>query len=232
MLSTLMYDISILADPSRAKHSARFFKTKKGEYGAGDTFVGLTVPQVRGIAKKYKNLSFSDIEELLQSPIHEYRLCALIILVNRSKNATLSDLTRLKKFYLKNKKYINNWDLVDASAHHILGKWCFLTKNDEVLKTLAHSDQLWDKRIAMVATFAYIRNCELEIVFTVANILLHDSHDLIHKAAGWMLRETGKRDVRALENFLNVNAETMPRTALRYSLEKFPPEKRKLYMNK
>ncbi|PJE62335.1 DNA alkylation repair protein, partial [Candidatus Roizmanbacteria bacterium CG10_big_fil_rev_8_21_14_0_10_39_6] len=228
----LVHETSLYADTSRASHNERFFKTKKGEYGAHDKFIGLTVPQVRTIAKKYKDLSLSEIEELLHSPIHEHRLCALIMLVNRSKNTPIPDLTESKKLYVNNKKFVNNWDLVDISAHHILGKWCYLTENDEVLKTLAHSDNLWDKRIAMVATFAYIRNSELSITFTIAQILLHDSHDLIHKAVGWLLREAGKRDVKALENFLNVHAKTMPRTALRYALEKFPSEKRALYMKK
>jgi len=232
MSSEIVKDLDKYADPVRAAHSMRFFKTKKGEYGAGDTFIGLTVPQVRGIAGRYKDLTFSDIEELLRSPIHEHRLCALIILVNQSKNADLPAHIKLKNFYIKNKRFVNNWDLVDTSAHHIIGKWCYLTKNDAVLHRLAHSDNLWDKRIAMISTFAYIRNDELSIVFTIAEILLYDPHDLIQKAVGWLLREAGKRNEAALEKFLDRYAATMPRTALRYSLEKFSPEKRKLYMNK
>lgn len=231
MIDEIMHDFDMYANTAKAVSSQRFFKTKKGEYGAGDTFIGLTVPQVRFIAKKYKDMPLSDIEKLLHSKIHEHRLCALIILVNQSKHAHLQELTRLKNCYIKNKRFINNWDLVDTSAHHVLGNWCYLTQNEIFLKKLAHSKNLWDKRIAMVSTAHYIKNNSLQTAYTIAKILLYDSHDLIHKAVGWMLREAGKKDQKQLEQFLQYYTPTMPRTTLRYAIEKFSPKKRKMYMN-
>lgn|SRR3989338_5441385 len=232
MVDEITYDFDIYANTAKAVSSQRFFKTKKGEYGFGDKFIGLTVPQVRLIAKKYTNMvSLSDIEKLLHSSVHEHRLCALIILVNLSKHANIQKLTRLKNCYTKNKRFVNNWDLVDVSAHHILGNWCYLTQNEVFLKKLAHSRNLWDKRIAMVSTYYFIKNNSLQTAFTIAKVLLFDSHDLIHKAVGWMLREAGKKDQKQLEQFLQYYASTMPRTALRYAIEKFSPKKRRRYMN-
>jgi len=226
-------DLKALAKPSKAFEHQRFFKTGTGQYGEGDVFLGLTVPEVRVIARKYKNLSLSEIEELTKSPFHEFRLCGLIIL-NLQFQGT-KDFKIQKKifdFYLRQAKAqrINNWDLVDVSAP-IIGK--YLTEEADpypLLMKLARSKSLWERRISIIFTFAFIRAEELDPTIEISKALIMDEHDLIHKAVGWMLREAGKRDGRLLREFLNENASQMPRTMLRYSIEKFPEAERKRWL--
>ncbi|OGM28905.1 DNA alkylation repair protein [Candidatus Woesebacteria bacterium RIFCSPHIGHO2_01_FULL_41_10] len=216
------------ADPLRAEHSMRFFKTAKGQYGYGDRFLGLTVPQMRTIAKAHRDLAISDLELLLMSPIHEERLVALLILVDQfgkypEKRKQIFD------FYLSHTKFVNNWDLVDLSAPRIVGIQ-LLHSNKSLLEKLAASDDLWEKRIAMVATATFIKDEQLMPTLQIAEKLLGDKHDLIHKAIGWMLREVGKKDEAVLEKFLKKHIKQMPRTTLRYAIERFDESKRKHYL--
>jgi len=219
-----------LGTPTKAKASAWFFKTGEGHYGHGDIFYGVSVPEQRRVAKKYKDLAFTEIRKLLASPIHECRLTALLILVGQYQHADRQERGRIAKFYLAGTKRVNNWDLVDSSASYILGAE-LVDKNRRILYKLARSKKLWERRIAIVSTHAFIRHDDLGDTFRVAEILMRDTHDLIHKATGWMLREAGKRDTRALELFLQKNARHMPRTMLRYAIEKFPEQKRKAYLS-
>ncbi len=217
-------------DPIKAKLLSGFFKTGKGQYGEGDVFYGITVPQSRKIAKEFFTLAFDEIKKLLDSPVHESRLIALIILVHQFEKGTEIQKEKVYNFYLQNTKHINNWDLVDTSAHKIVGEY-LLDKDVSILTTLAHSQNLWERRIAIVATAAFIRKNKFQPTFDIATILLHDKHDLIHKAVGWMLREVGKRDQVIEEAFLDKHAHKMPRTMLRYAIEKFSPLKRKYYLH-
>lgn len=230
MYKDLEKELLSLKNSEKSKFLARFFKTGKGEYAEGDIFLGISVPKQREIAKKYLNLSFSDLEKLLNSKIHELRLTALIILVAQYKKADNSGKEKIVKFYLKNTKNINNWDLVDISAY-ILGNY-LINKNTGILNKLAKSKNIWERRISIVATFEFIRNKKLDKTIEISEILLSDKHDLIHKAVGWMLRELGKRDLEEEIMFLNKNYKVMPRTMLRYSVERFPEEKRKMYLGK
>ena len=205
----------------------RFFKTEKGQYGEGDKFLGVTVPNVREVAKKYKTISAEDIETLLHSEWHEMRLCALIILVENSKKNVSKETFDL---YLSQTKYINNWDLVDLSAPAIVGKY-LLDRNRDILYKMAESDLLWDNRIAMVSTLTFIRNNDLDDTYNLALKMMNHKHDLMHKAIGWMLREAGKRDEERLYNFVMEHKAQMPRTTLRYAIEKFDKEMRELLMH-
>ena len=205
-----------------------FFKTGKGQYGEGDIFLGIKVPIQRNISKKY-DLELSEIQELFNSKIHEHRLCALFILIEKYKKS--SNKKQIFDFYLKNTKNVNNWDLVDLSAHNIIGNY-LLDKDRFIIHKLANSDNLWKKRISIIATFAFIRNHDFSDCLKISKILLNDKHDLIHKAVGWMLREVGKRDMKVEEDFLKKYHKTMPRTMLRYAIENFPESKRKVYMRK
>lgn len=207
-----------------------FFKTGSGEYAAHDQFIGVTVPNIRTIAKKFATLSLKDIQTLLASPINEERLLALFILTNQYIKADLQNKEKLYLFYLDNLRYINNWNLVDASAHLIIGAYLFNNHKD-LLITLAQSKNLWERRIAIVSTWYFIRQNNVEWTFKIALLLLNDTHDLIHKAVGWMLREAGKRDQDALVIFLDEHAKQMPRTMLRYAIEKFPEDARKSYLS-
>ncbi|MFI5293873.1 MAG: DNA alkylation repair protein [Thermodesulfovibrionales bacterium] len=195
MLTQLKKDMEPLADPEKAKILARFFKTGKGQYGEGDVFLGIVVPKQRTVAKKYSGLPLRDIGRLLTSKIHEHRLVALIILANAYKNADTEGRERIVDFYLKQARNINNWDLVDLSAPNILGEY-LLDKDRTVLYRLAGSKNLWERRIAIMSTFAFIRKNDFKDTLRICELLLNDSHDLIHKAAGWMLREVGKRDLK------------------------------------
>jgi 3-methyladenine DNA glycosylase AlkD len=217
-------------DKARAKALTRFFKTAEGEYGHGDVFFGVTVPEQRRIAKQYLTLPLTELSKLLESPTHECRLTALLILTAQFKKAGSKEQTRIAKFYLAHSERVNNWDLVDASAPHILGKH-LLDNNRSVLYRLARSKNLWERRIAIVATFSFIRAGQFGDTIALAAILLSDTHDLIHKAVGWMLREVGKKSSQVLETFLSVHAHSMPRTMLRYAIEKFPEHKRKKYLS-
>ena len=214
------------ADSEKAKASQKFFKTGKGEYGKGDIFLGVIVPKQRAVAKKY-DLSLEDLQELLDSKIHEHRLSSLFILIDKYKKS--EDKKKIFDFYLKNSKKINNWDLVDCSAHKIVGDY-LIDKNKNILYELANSSDLWEKRIAVISTFAFIRENEFKESLAISKILLNDEHDLIHKAVGWMLREIGKKNEKVLEDFLKKHYKKMPRTMLRYSIECFPEEKRKGYL--
>jgi len=219
-----------VANPIRASHSQRFFKTGKGEYGEGDQFLGVTVPDQRTVARQYRELALAEIKRLLASKIHEHRLTALFILVMRYKKAkTPAQKQTLVKFYLDNRSKINNWDLVDSSAPYILGDY-LLDTNRHILDELVRSKIVWDRRIAVVATFKFIDVGDFADSFHLAEILLTDQHDLIQKAVGWMLREIGKRDQNAERFWLDKHYQKMPRTMLRYAIEKFPPALRQSYL--
>ena len=229
MLNSLKKELQELADKKQAEILQRFFKTGKGEYGEGDIFLGIKVPVQRNVAKKYSGLSLPKIQELLKSNIHEHRLTSLIILSNKYKEAKEEDKANIFNFYLKNTKNINNWDLVDVTAPNIVGHFLF-DKKKNILYDLASSENLWEKRIAIVSTLNFIRQQEFQETLALSEILLNDKHDLIHKAVGWMLREVGKKDEAVLEEFLKQHYKDMPRTMLRYSIERFEEEKRKAYL--
>jgi 3-methyladenine DNA glycosylase AlkD len=224
-------ELKSLADSKRAELSQRYFKTGPGEYGEGDVFLGISVPVQRTIARKYYDLELSDLKGLLRNSIHEFRLTSLFILGHIYKKSEHKRKKSIINFYLSNRKYINNWDLVDSSAPYILGDY-LIDKPKKILLDLAKSENIWDRRIAVLATFAFITNNEFSWTIKLAKLLLKDKHDLMHKAVGWMLRETGKRDFKVLKNFLDKYAGSMPRTMLRYAVEKIPEERRKYYMKK
>lgn len=209
-----------------------FFKTSKGQYGEGDVFLGISVPDQRKVAREHWHLSLAEVAKLLASPIHECRLTALLILVEQYKRGDREIREKVAKFYLKHTKHVNNWDLVDLSASYILGAY-LQDKDRAVLYTLAGSKNLWERRIAIVSTHAFIRAGEHADTFALAELLLADTHDLIHKATGWMLREVGKRvSTPELVAFLNTHKKHMPRTTLRYAIEHFPPEIRKDFLRR
>jgi 3-methyladenine DNA glycosylase AlkD len=222
-LTDLKKELAAAADPERARSSAWFFKTGKGQYGHGDRFIGLTVPTMRRIAHRYSHLALADVEKLLASPIHEHRFVALEILVAQYER---ENTRAIFDFYLKHAGFVNNWDLVDTSAPYIVGQH-LLTRRRKVLYRLAKSRNLWERRIAIVSTMALIRAGEIEDTFAISKLLLADDHDLIHKAVGWMLREAGKQSVPALLRFLKQNYDALPRTTLRYAIERFPVTQRK-----
>ena len=228
-------ELRALRKPTRAHDMQRFFKTAPGEYGEGDIFLGLTVPQVRIIAKDYRDLELSEIEKLTASQFHEIRLCGLIILSNQFKATTDQKFRKsIFDFYMKQMKLgrINNWDLVDVSAPTI-GEYLLLVKDPfPTLLKLAKSNSLWERRIAVLFTFAFIRVGDFAPTIEISERLLGDSHDLIHKAVGWLLREVGKRDPFLLRNFLNEHVLDMPRTMLRYSIEKLPETERQKWLKK
>jgi 3-methyladenine DNA glycosylase AlkD len=229
----LKSDLRRLSNPERAKQCARYFKTGKGEYGEGDIFLGIIVPEQRKIAKKYLGLDLKDIGSSLASKIHEERLIALLILTYKFKSKILNDKGREEIFnlYLKNARLgnINNWDLVDLSAPNVVGGH-LLDNNRSILYKLAKSNNLWERRIAVLATFMFIKYNDFKDALRIAELLLEDKHDLIHKAVGWMLREIGKRDQSKEEGFLEKHYKKMPRTMLRYAIERFEEGKRKAYL--
>lgn len=231
MLNQLQQDLRKEADPAKKKVLQKFFKTGPGEYGEGDVFLGLTVPKIRKVVQQYKQLALSDIETLLNSEIHEERLCALLILVHKYQKGTPEEKEAVYDFYLKNAKKVNNWDLVDSSAEKIMGPH-LLNKDKDILYKLVKSDNLWERRIAIMTTFHFIKNNKFEDTLKLSEMLITDPHDLIHKAVGWMLREVGKRDQELEETFLKKHYKAMPRTMLRYAIEKFDEKKRKFYMQK
>lgn len=217
------------SDKKRAKILQGFFKTGHGEYAEGDIFIGVVVPETRKIVKEFRDLSLDQTEELLKSGIHEERMTALLILVDKFRKA--DDCVREKIFttYLKNTKYINNWDLVDLTAPNIIGAF-LMDKDKGILYKMVKSKSLWERRIAIMSTFSFIRQNKYSDVLNIAQILLSDKEDLIHKAVGWMLREVGKRDLAVEEDFLKKYYKKMPRTMLRYSIERFPELKRQKYL--
>lgn len=221
--------LRVLGTAERAKVYARFFKTGPGEYGEGDRFLGVTVPQQRKVAKVFARLSLSEIDKLLDNPYHECRLTALLILVGRYERGDERERRRVAAYYLKNAKRVNNWDLVDSSAPRILGVH-FLSRDRTPLYRLARSSNLWQRRIAIVATLAFIARGEFEDTFRIASIYLSDRRDLIQKATGWMLREVGKRSRSALDTFLGAYASLMPRTMLRYAIERHSQRRKKMYL--
>ena len=224
-------DLQKLGNKEKAAFVAGYFKTGKGQYGEGDIFLGITVPAQRVVAGKHKDLPLGDIEKLLHSKIHEYRLTALMILTRKFAKASEVEKKVLYRFYLNNTQWINNWDLVDGSAREMVGGWLLDKKSERtILKKLAVSKNLWERRIAIIATWAFLKKGDFDDTFTIAEILLHDAHDLIHKAVGWMLREVGKVNEEAEETFLKKHYKTMPRTMLRYAIERFPEAKRRFYM--
>lgn len=230
MINELKKDIKKLSNPKKAKIYQRFFKTGKGEYGEGDVFLGLTVPQSRKIAIKYKDLSFVDVKKLLQSKIHEERLIALLILVHNFEKGKEAAKNSIYNYYLQHTKYINNWDLVDLSASKIVGQY-LMDKSKNILFKLARSKNLWERRISIVATYQFIKDGRSQEALKVSQMLLKDEHDLIHKAIGWMLREVGKNcSQEILEEFLKKHYKEMPRVMLRYAIEKFPKRLQKEYL--
>ncbi len=213
----------------RAMHHLRFFKTGKGEYGDGDCFLGLTNPQCHDFAKQFKNITLEQTELLLQNKYHEIRLIALFILVRKYKTKDINLKVQIYSLYLKNTKHINNWDLVDLSASKILGTH-LLDKKRDILTTLANSKNLWEERIAIIATHTFIKNKDYTPTLNLAKQFLTHKHDLIHKACGWMLREVGKQDKPVLSAFLTEHKNNMPRTMLRYAIEHYTPEERKTWL--
>jgi 3-methyladenine DNA glycosylase AlkD len=231
MLEKIKGELLQLSDPDHARRLSKFFKTKKGQYGEGDLFLGIRVPEQRKVAKKFTELGLNDIQELLNSKFHEHRFIALVILVSKYRKAEESRKEEIFGFLLKNTSNINNLDLVDLSAPRIIGE--YLTDKDRsILYELAKSENLWERRISILATFKFIANNDFEDTLKISEILLEDKHDLIHKAVGWALREIGKRDQKMEEQFLNKHAANMPRTMLRYAIEKFEEKKRKFYLTK
>ena len=217
------------SNPEQAKILMRFFKTGIGEYGEGDEFLGIKVPVSRKIAKQFKELSLSEIQELLDSKVHEERLIRLFILVEQYRKADAEKMQAIYEFYLKNAKRVNNWDLVDLSAEKIMGAY-LMDKDKRILFKLAKSKNLWERRIAIMSTFHFIKNGFYDTTFAISDMLLKDEHDLIHKAVGWMLREIGNSNLAEEEKFLKKNYKTMPRTMLRYAIEKFTEKKRQVYL--
>jgi len=236
-LPSLIQSLQHHANPSKSLLAQRFFKTDKGQYSHGDIFLGITVPQQRLIAKQYHDFPLSELQPTLHTNIHEQRQTTLLILVNQFQNAikkhNLKQQQEIYQFILNNTKWINNWDLVDTCAPQIIGTYLLNNQKERtILYTLAKSSNLWEKRIAIVATFTFIRNNQYQDTLNIAKILLHDHHDLIHKAIGWMLREVGKKDQNVLEQFLQQHLNQLPRTTLRYAIERFPEHKRKEYLKK
>jgi len=231
--SLALADLRAFTKKGRISDLARFYKTGPGEYAEGDLFLGGTVPQTRSVAKKYQNLELKELEKLFNSPFHEARLCAAIILNHQfEKSKQPQDRKKLFEFYLKQVKanHVNNWDLVDVSAPRM---GAYLTEVEDpmrLLLKLSKSKSLWERRVSMILTFALIRAGDLEPTIIIAESLLKDEQDLIHKASGWMLRELGKRDVMMLRRFLSEHAHEMPRTMLRYAIEKLPERERKQWL--
>ena len=228
-LSDIRAELQQLADPVRATHSLRFFKTGPGQYGEGDKFLGLTVPQMRSLARKYRELGDDDALHLLASAWHEERLVALLLLVNGYRRGDEKRRERIHRAYLANSHWINNWDLVDCSAEHVVGPQ-IEPGEISLLERLARSKNIWERRIAIVSTFHFIKRNEFRPTLKIAAVLLGDTHDLIHKAVGWMLREVGKRDRKTLDGFLKKHYRKMPRTTLRYAIERHPERIRSKYL--
>lgn len=230
---TAMIALQAYATAQKAKASAWFFKTGKGQYGEGDQFIGVTVPEQRKVARQFKDLPLAEIEKLVASPIHEHRLTALIILVGQYQTRKKMDDERLiVDFYLTHLDGVNNWDLVDTSASYILGDWILdHPKDRKILDVLAASGDLWKERVAMIATAPLIKAGDYQTTLQLAKQFLTHTHDLMHKATGWMLREVGKQDQPILEAFLDAHAVVMPRTMLRYAIEKFPKKSRIHYLH-
>lgn len=220
-----------IADPKVAEHSGRFFKSGPGEYGEGDQFLGIRVPKQRKIAKKHKTLLFDEVSELLQSDYHEVRLTAIFILVYKYEKASFNEQEEIYQFYMGHLDRVNNWDLVDSSAKYITGHFLFeYDKDRTILYELSDSEDLWERRVAIMATFYFIDQGDFDLTLKLAEKYLDDPEDLIHKATGWMLREIGKQDEQLLRKFLDNHYEEMPRTMLRYAIEKLDEPIRQMYL--
>ena len=229
MISCIRKDLEKLSDKERAARLQKYFKTGKGEYGQGDKFLGIRVPNLRKLAKKYKDISISQASELMKSPFHEERLLSLFVLADIFRKADNKGKKKIYGLYMKTTKFINNWDLVDASAGRIVGAYLF-DCDKKPIYSLAKSKSLWERRISIMSTSYFIAQNEFADTLKIAEMLLNDKEDLIHKAVGWLLREVGKRDLELEENFLRKHYMNMPRTMLRYAIEKFPQAKRKKYL--
>lgn len=230
MVENIQNVLKRLSNKKIAEHSLRFFKTGKGEYGEGDTFLGIRVPVLRQLAKKYKDISVNEAFCLLNSNFHEERLLSLFILIQLYKKSDSQQKEEIYERYLSNTPLINNWDLVDSSAEHIVGTHLWDRPRSSIYE-LAESKSLWNRRISIMSTFYFIKHNDFDDTFNISEILLHDKEDLIHKAVGWMIREVCKRNLSIGESFLKKHYKTMPRTMLRYAIEKFDNEKRKSYLN-
>ena len=232
MVNEIKSALQDLALPEKAVFFPRFFKAGKGEYAEGDEFIGVTVPDQRKIAKEYwQRISLPEIAELLSSKIHEHRHCALLMLVNKfEKEKSETEKSEIVSFYLKHKKFINNWDLVDNSAYKILGRHAFETENENLLRTLAAEENMWSKRMAIVATMFHVKRGEFSLLKELALYNLQYPHDLMHKANGWLLREMGDKNIGELIQFLETHYQKMPRTTLRYAIEKFDEDLRQDFL--
>lgn len=234
MLTKIQLELRKHAKPEKIPIYMNFFKTGKGQYGEGDRFIGVTVPDTRMVAIKFadSSINLKEVLPLLKSKIHEDRMCALFIIVYKFKNAkTQKEKKQYVDFYIKHHLFGNNWDLIDCICDKILGHW-LIDKDKSLLYKYAKSSNLWERRIAIITTLHFIRNKQLKDTFKIAKILMQDKHDLIHKAVGWMLREAGKRDQQQLEKFLNKHYKRMPRTMLRYAIERLSEEKKRFYMKR
>ena len=231
LTKTITNELQALSDAEKREIFPKFFKAGKGEYGEGDCFLGVTVPNIRAIAKLHKDISIEEIRELIQSEWHEVRLCALIIMVEKSKKKDEALRKELFNLYLSQTKRINNWDLVDLSCRFIIGEY-LLDKSRDILYQLAQSPLLWDNRIAIVSTYAFIRKGQLEDTYALSDLMMQHPHDLMHKAIGWMLREAGKRNPERLYDYVMSHRADMPRTMLRYAIEKFSPKERAILMKR
>ena len=231
LTKTITNKLQALSDAEKREIFPKFFKAGKGEYGEGDRFLGVTVPNIRAIAKLHKDISIEEIRELIQSEWHEVRLCALIIMVKKSKKKDEALRKELFNLYLSQTKRINNWDLVDLSCRFIIGEY-LLDKSRDILYQLAQSSLLWDNRIAIVSTYAFIRKGQLEDTYALSDLMMQHPHDLMHKAIGWMLREAGKRNPERLYDYVMSHRADMPRTMLRYAIEKFSPKERAILMKR
>ena len=228
-LRQIKQELRQAADPDQAAHLQRFFKTGPGEYGHGDCFLGIRVPELRRLAKAHCDLSLADAGKLLHSKFHEQRMVALLILTYRFPKAQADEQGRICQFFLGNTRWINNWDLVDVTVPQVVGAY-LLERDRTPLYGLAVSPSLWERRMSIIATFFFIKHHQFDDTLRIADLLIDDGHDLIHKAVGWMLREVGKRDQSAMEAFLVPRYAKMPRTMLRYAIEKFPEPKRFAYL--
>ncbi|OJX32994.1 MAG: DNA alkylation repair protein [Chryseobacterium sp. 36-9] len=232
IISDIKQALQDLSIPEKAEFFPKFFKTGKGEYGEGDVFIGVTVPDQRSVAKEFYNkISLEELSELLSSTIHEHRLTALLILVYKfEKTKDKIQQKEIVDFYLKHTKYINNWDLVDTSCYKIIGRYCFENQDSKILNKLSHSENMWEKRMAIVGTMHHIKKGDFELTKTFALKNLMHPHDLMHKANGWLLREMGNKNEKELLDFLNLHYKEMPRTCLRYAIEKLDEELRQDYL--
>ena len=231
MINDIKRDLRKYANRKLAEHSQVFFKTGEGEYGEGDKFLGITVPNSRKVANKYKSIGLNDVQLLLSSKHHEERLVALLILINKYEKGSQNVKQQIFDLYLKNTHHINNWDLVDVSAYKIVGKH-LLKSNRKILYSLSASTSLWERRISIIATYEFIKQNDFKDTLKLAKRFINDTEDLIHKAVGWMLREIGKRDINTVDKFLNENYEKMPRVMLRYAIEKFSDKERQEYLKR